>query len=168
MTQTFSLDFNDTFSFDVKDGSYEVVCVQACENCTEGGTVYVQVTFVVRNDVAQEHQNQKIFHKIWQSKDTGQYNIKNFNTLGAAMQLQQGKKYTSLDDLLQDFVGKCALIRVKNEQSEYNGKTYDNLNIKSFNKTNFEGCNHRYASDAVKQNSIKSAPIQISDKDLPF
>lgn len=163
--QAFSLDFNDTFSFEIKDGSYECVCVAAAEDCTKNGTVFAQITFVIRNDIQQEHQNQKIFYKIWQAKDTGSYNIKSFNTVGSALQLQQGKKYNALEDLLQDFVGKCALVKVKNEKSEYNGTTYENLNVKSLNRTKFEGCNHRYLSEKTP---VQSAPVQITDNDLPF
>lgn len=160
----FTLDFSDTYG-KVEDGEYEVICTAASEDATPGGTIYAKVNLRIRNDINQPCKNQMIFHKCWQRKETGRYEMKDFNTIGAAMQLEAGKKYTSLQDVLDDFVGKCCRVSVKNETSEYNGKVYDNLNVKYFNKTNFPDCNHQFRNG---EGIIQSAPITINDDDLPF
>src|SRR5690625_7551378 len=67
-----------------------------------------------------------------------------FNTIGKACQLQNGKTYNSFDELLKDFEGKPALVFAKNEENENNGKTYNNLNVKMWNKTKFPDVQHQF------------------------
>ena len=99
----FTLDMNDTFEGGIKDGKYEVVITKFEESATQSGTEFVDVRLTVRNDIDQPYKNQIVFHRIWKAKATGKYNMKFFNTIGAAAQLQQGKQYSSIDELFQDF-----------------------------------------------------------------
>lgn len=164
----FNLDFNDKFEGGgITDGVYEVIVNVANEDVTKGGTEYAQIDLIIRNDVQQKHQNQHIFHKIWKKKDTGKYNFQMFNTLGWAFQLQENKKYNSIEDLLQDFFMKTAKVTVKNEQSEFNGKTYDNLNVKRWEQSAFPNVQHQF-KDSSKPNNFAGGSIDISDDDLPF
>jgi len=164
----FNLDFNDKFEGGgIADGVYEVVVNIASEDVTKGGTEYAQLDLIVRNDVQQKHQNQHIFHKVWKKKDTGKYNFKTFNTLGWAFKLNEGKSYSNIDELLQDFVMKTAKVTVKNEQSEFNGKSYDNLNVKRWEQSAFPNIQHQF-KDSSKPNDFAGGSIDISDDDLPF
>jgi len=159
----FSLDFNDVFEGSVEDGNYEVVVNRCSEDATPGGAEYIEFDLIIRNDVQQKHQNQHIFHKVWKSKDTGKYNMRMFNTIGKACQLQNGKSYGSLEELMKDFEFKTAIVNVKNEESEYNGKTYNNLNVKFWEKSKIDGpLNHQF-----KDKGNASAPAASKD-DLPF
>ena len=159
----FKLDFNNTFgNGKIEDGEYEVICTASCEDATPGGTVHVKMNLRIRNDIDQPHKNMVIFHKIWRNRDTQDYNFKNFNTIGAAMELQQGKTYETFEDLLKDFEGKLCRVKVANEVTENNGKEYENLNVKYFSKTKFPNCNHVFKSANV------TTQTQISDNDLPF
>lgn len=161
---TFNLNFNDKFEgTGIADGVYEVIVNLAKEDVNKGGSEYAQLDLVIRNDVQQKHSNMHIFHKIWKNKETGKYNFKTFNTLGWAFQLQENKSYNSIDDLLQDFFMKTAKITVKNEKSEFNGQTYDNLNVKRWEQTQLTQSQHQF------KDKTNSAPtIDISDDDLPF
>lgn len=161
----FTLDMNDTFEGGIKDGKYEVVITKFEESATQSGTEFVDVRLTVRNDIDQPYKNQIVFHRIWKAKATGKYNMKFFNTIGAAAQLQQGKQYSSIEELFQDFLGKPVLVAVKNEISEYNDKTYENLNVKRWEKTNFPELAHKFKTE---EGSNPFATQQQDDTDYPF
>lgn len=157
----FSLDFNDVFEgqSQIKDGEYEVVVNRASEGATPGGAEYIEFDLIIRNDIQQAHQNMHIFHKIWKEKATGKYNMKTFNTVGKACNLQGGKQYKSLQELLDDFYRKTAIVNVKNETSEYAGKTYENINVKFWKESKFGTLNHQFKESAnnaggVPQNQL--------------
>ena len=169
----FNLDFNDKFEGGgIADGVYEVIVNIAKEDATKGGSEYMELDLIIRNDVQQKHHNQHIFHKIWKKKDTGKYNPQMFNTLGWAFKLQEGKNYNSIDELLQDFFMKVAKVTVKNEKSEPNaqGVVYDNLNVKRWEQSAFPQSQHQFKQkdSASNANQFGNAAINISDDDLPF
>lgn len=163
---TFSLDFNDVFEGQghVADGDYEVVVNRCSEGATPGGAEYIEFDLIIRNDVDQEHKNMHIFHKIWKAKETGKYNMKSFNTIGKACQLQNGKNYKSLKELLDDFEYKTAIVNVKNEESEYGGKTYNNLNVKYWTLSKLTGpMNHQF-----KDKTVSNPTGGVPNDQLPF
>lgn len=168
----FTLNQNDTFEGGIKDGTYEVVVTKMEEATTKNGAEHVDVRLTVRNDLQQqEHKNQIIFHKVWKAKATGKYDMRFFNTMGKAAQLQQGKQYASIEELFKDFLGKPVKVQVKNETSEYNGKTYENLNVKRWDKSDFPEVQHKFKSpDEGEKNPYANSkgPVDISDDDLPF
>ena len=166
----FNLDFNDTFDGSVKDGTYETVIKKVEEKTANTGTKYVNFELVIRNDIQQPHQNQYIFNKAWQSKDEGKYNMRQFNTIGKAAQLQNGKTYNSFEELLNDFVGKPVRVTVKNETSEYNGKTYENLNVTNWDTTKITGPVRHVFKDKDKQTVAEgiASGVVVNDSDLPF
>lgn len=168
----FTLDHNDTFEGGIKDGTYEVVITKMEESATQNGAEHVDVRLTVRNDINQDHKNQIVFHKIWKAKATGKYDMRFFNTMGKAANLQQGKQYTSIEDLFNDFLGKPVKVQVKNETSEYNGKTYENLNVKRWDKSDFPDMAHKFKSDdgdaAQKNNPFAGTDNDVSEDDYPF
>lgn len=167
----FSLDFNDVFEGQIADGNYEVVVHKIGEDASPSGAEFIQFDLIIRNDVEQKHKNNHIFHKVWKAKDTGKYNMKTFNTIGKACQLQNGKSYKSLEELLNDFVMKTAVINVKNEQSEYNGQTYNNLNVKYWTPSKINGAlRHQFKTDNSNKtfSELMSTGVDIKEDDLPF
>lgn len=172
---TFQLNHDDTFNVDIPDGEYEVVIKAVEENVTQNGAEYCQFDLVIRNDIEQPNKNNHIFHKIWRTKATGEYNPKSFNSIGKAANLPNGKVYSSLQDLFAEFIGKPVQVRVKNETSEHNGKVYENLNVKQWNPTRIQApVRHVHKEQAARQaaNEAFSIPpdhqLNISDDDLPF
>src|SRR5699024_6440435 len=168
-----SLDFNNTLQGDIKDGVYEVVIDHAREDATQSGAEFTNFQMTIRNDLDQPHKNQKIWERIFKAKATGRYNMMMFNTIGKAAGLQSGKVYNSFDELLQDYAGKPLQVMVKNETSEYNGKTYENLNVKQWKTTKFPDVQHQWKQSNDSNN--QSDPFQnnghaidIQDNDLPF
>lgn len=165
----FILDFNDVFEGKIEDGTYEVVITSAFENATPGGSEYIDLQLTIRNDVDQKYKNMIIFEKLWKAKATGKYNMTMFNTIGKAAKLQKGKMYTSLNDLLNDFLNKPVRVTVKNETSEYQGKTYENLRVKRWEQTKFPQIQHQFKTkDNMTVGEMQSSGITIDDNDLPF
>jgi len=167
----FSLDFDEVYegTGSIADGDYEVVVNTCGENATPNGSEYIEFDLIVRNDIDQSSKNQHVFHKVWKAKVDGKYNMKTFNTIGKACQLQNGKSYKSLDDLLSDYVKKTAVVNIKNEESEYNGKTYKNTNVKYFNKTKFPRLAHEFKAASGGGNDVPDGAIYtITDDMLPF
>lgn len=158
----FSLDFNDTFEGRIQDGEYEVVIAKVLPKTTTNGVEHISFDMIVRNDIDQKFKNAHVFHSIWKAKETGKYNMKNFNTIGKAAQLQNGKTYNSFDDLLADYEGKTLKVKVKNETSDYNGKTYENLNVKAWLPTAFPNLQHQWKDGAP------STKLAVTESDLPF
>jgi len=165
----FSLDFNDTFGGyeKIKNGTYEVIIDHATEGATPSGAEYTEFRMTIRNDLDQPHVNLKIWERVWKAKATGKYNMMMFNTIGKAAQLENGKTYNNFDELLEDYANKPVQVFVKNETSEYKGKTYENLNVKSWNKTKFPSIQHEFKEGAGGSGS-KTETIEIDSDDLPF
>lgn len=162
----FNLDFEDTFTGgQIEDGFYEVIINRCNEDSTPNGAEYTEFDLIIRNDVDQPSRNMHIFHKVWKRKADNKYNMKQFNTIGKACQLENGKTYNSFEELLQDFNNNVALVRVQNEENEYNGKTYNNLNVKSWESSNFPKSQHQFKK---KEDNSESQTLDISDDDLPF
>lgn len=172
----FSLDFENTFEGGgIADGTYEVLITHTGEDATKNGAEYASFRLTVRNDIDQKHKNQIVFEKIFKAKETGKYNMLMFNTIGKAAQLQKGKSYNSIDDLLADYLNKPLRVTVKNEESEYNGKTYNNLNVKKWEQTQFPSVQHVHkkkdnAPSAGNSPSYTNPlpPLEVNDDDLPF
>lgn len=171
----FSLDFNNTFEGgQIADGTYEVVISFTGEDATKNGAEYADFRLTIRNDIDQSHKNQIIFEKLWKAKATGKYNMLMFNTIGKAAQLKSGKTYNDMQELLADYVGKPLRVTVKNETSEYNGNTYENLNVKRWEQTKFPNVQHvfKQKDDAptgggqTYHNPLP--PLEVNDDDLPF
>lgn len=174
----FSLDFNDTMSGAIKDGTYECLIVHAKEDVNKNGKELVQFRLIVRNDLTgQDHKNQMIFEDRYPNGETGKHYMPYFNTVGKAAGLQAGKTYRSMDELLNDYLQKPVKVTLKNEESEYNGKVYNNLNIKSWETTEFPNVQHVHknkdsGNNAPQATQQSSNPVDntqvIHSDDLPF
>jgi len=163
----FQLDQNDVFEGGkIEDGTYEVLVVKCYEDASQSGSENTTFDLVIRNDIEQKSKNMRIWNRVWKSKKDNKYNMKMFNTIGKACQLQNGKTYNSFEELLNDFVGKPVQVYVKNETSEYNGNTYENLNVKSWSETKFSNVQHQFKDQGDAP--ANSGPADISDSDLPF
>jgi len=171
----FNLDFNNVFegTGKVADGDYQIFVNKCEEGATPSGAEYIEFDLIIRNDFEQAYKNSHLFHKVWKEKATGKYNMKTFNTIGKACQLQNGKSYKNLKELLDDYVRKTAVVNVKNEESEYNGKTYNNTNVKYWNQTKLTGLNHQAKPKDGNENKTfdqlsNGGTIEVTEEMLPF
>ena len=84
-----------------------------------------------------------------------------------ALNLEDGKAYADLDDLLNDFYSKTCRVTVKNETSEYNGKTYENLTVKRWEQSKTKGIvNHQFKNKNVPTQN--NTVTEVTDDNLPF
>lgn len=165
----FKVDYNEAQDFGaVPDGDYEVVIFNVTEDASKGGTEFINFDMVIRNDIKQPRQNSHLFHRVWKSKETGKYNRGMIMSLAKSFGLPDGKEYQSFENFLEDFAMRPAKVKVKNEQSEYNGKTYDNTNIKKFETTKFPELQHQWKKSNAEKSVNPSPAFDISDNDLPF
>lgn len=165
----FKFNFEDTFEGGLADGTYEVVIQSMTETATPSGAEHISVVLAVRNDVEQKGKNGLIFHNIWKAKATGKYNKSMINTIGKYARMSQDKEYNSLQDVFDDLVGKPLKITVKNESSEYNGKTYENLNVKRWNYTDLPNVQHEFKKKKDSPFKLEDGPVvEITEDDLPF
>lgn len=173
MTEKFTLDFDNTFEGfeEIKDGNYEVIIDHVTEGATQTGSEYANVQMTIRNDLDQPFTNNKVWHRIWKTKATGQYNMIMFNTIGNAIGLDSKKEYSGMDELLDDYERQPLLIFVKNEKSDYDGNVY--LEVKSWKKSKFPDVQHSFKGGGNKPKKDNEGPfkdndINIDDSDLPF
>ena len=163
---SFTADFSKATEFTpVKDGNYEVIVKAAYEDATKGGAEFINIDFVIRNDIEQEFKNSHIFHKLWKQKADGKYNFGMMMALAKNLRMQDGKKYNNLQEFLDDFVGKVCKVRVANEKSvsKSNGQTYDNLNVKQTTFSAYPSIQHKWKADDQPE-----TPVNVDDYDLPF
>jgi len=163
-------------------GEYECIIKYAGEGATKGGTMYMGVTLVIRNDVDQPCKNKYIWHHIWQKKEPSPadlacsgYSSKQINAVSKAAKLPNGKSYDSLTDWADELKNKC--VRVTVEHEEYQGKT--NARVKWVNESKFPDCKHVWktkdgeaeptseSTPAAKSDDFTEVP-SMSDDDLPF
>lgn len=150
----FEIDYSKAQEFGtIEDGTYEVLVEYSIEKTTPNGADYLSIPLRIRKDFEQLHKNSLIFHKIWQKKEDGKYPIGAVMNLAKQAQIPDKTKFKDLDDYLNQLTGKALKVTVKNEKSTYNGKDYDNLNVKKI--------------EASQLPSIK-APSEIEDEGLPF
>ena len=164
----FTLDFSQASNGTIKDGTYEAVIFNVLEDATPGGAEYMNFDMIVRNDVQQPYQNSHIFQRVWRAKDTGKYNAGMINTIAQSANLTDGKSYQSLKDLMSDFINHPVKVTVKNEKNEYKGKTYDDLNVKRWNKSDYPNVQHQFKSGAAPQPAASNTDTTVEDDDLPF
>lgn len=167
----FQTDYSDVSEgFDIlPEGEYEGVIKYAGEDATKGGTMYMGVTIVVRNDVDQTGKNAYIWHHIWQKKTPtqadnacGGYVSFQIQSLSKAVGIPAGKKFDSLSDWADELKDK--LVRVTIEHEEYNGQT--NAKVKWVNPTKYPECKHRWKSKDEPED-FEEVPSP-TDEDLPF
>ncbi|PGS81654.1 hypothetical protein COC69_05860 [Bacillus cereus] len=153
----FEIDYSKAQEFgNIADGTYETLIEFSMEKTTPSGADYLSIPLRVRTDFEQPHKNSLIFYKIWQKKEDGKYPQGSIMNLAKMSGIPDGTKFKDLDAYLTMLEGKALKVTVKNESSEYNGKTYENLNVKKIEISNLPPV------------SGSGSPMEISDSDLPF
>lgn len=174
-------------------GKYECIVRDAVPAATKNGTPYLDIRFVIRNDVSQKYQNKYIFHSIWkkkepseQDKQTDDYSFKQLMNLANAVKLPSGKNYAPVAELCKDFAGKCCNVEI--EHSDNGGQTRER--VKFCNQTAYPECKHVFKTagtqqvnsnthsqqnrDAFTQPATAQQPVDLSDfeeintDDIPF
>lgn len=165
------LDFskvNDT-NRRVEDGTYEVIIKKVDHDATDGGSEYRNFDLVIRNDIEQKFQNFHIWMRMYANKTTGDYSMAWIAQIAQAAGMENGKKYKSFDDLFDDFTGRAVKVSVKNEKSDWQGKEYENTNVKYWDTTSFPNIQHQWKEKKAADPFAGSGEtIEVDVNDLPF
>lgn len=160
MISTNYKDLNDNL---IPEGKYEAVIKSAFLDMTKGGTEFINVQLIVRNDVEQIYQNKYIFHSIWKKKEPNEadkncdgFSAQQLFKLCKAIDIPENKEFENLEQMLAELVGKPVLVGIKHD--EYNG--YKQEKVSFVAKTKFPDCKHEFKK--------KEPEIEVDDSDLPF
>lgn len=157
----FSVNYEAAEQFSsVENGTYEVVVATAEQSASKSGTDFLDIRLKIRDDFQQKFRNNLIFDKVWINKQTLQYPEWALQRYAKAVKIPEGFEINTIEQFLDIIKGKTLKVTVKNEQSESNGVTYDNLNIKKMEQSELPPY-----SGAV---SSEPAPAKADDLDLPF
>lgn len=164
----------------IPKGEYEVIIKCSGEDVSMGGSMYINTTCVIRNDVeGQKYGNKYLWLEIWQRKEPdaadlacGGYSAKQINALSKAAGLPNNNKYESLAEWGEALEHRC--IRVKVEHETYNGK--ERVKTKFPVMTRFPECRHEWDKPKAQMSDYAApaagysdyAEIKEDDGDLPF
>ena len=180
---------------EIPDGDYELLVTKAEWRPMldkPDKTPYFNLELTVRTDVDQECGGRKIFHSFFVSRDPEKVeNSMDFiNRFNLAIGMPDEVEIETQEQWCDFILGKAVKAKVKNEKSEYNGKTYENVRIKYFSETEHEEITHemdkpsgiqpvkdkkKAAAKPKQEKKLEDDPfandgetIDIDDDDLPF
>ena len=141
----------------IEDGTYEVYVAQAEQSATQNGTYFLDIRLKIRDDFQQKFRNNLIFDKIYVNKSTLEYPIWVLQMYCKAAKVPENTDIQTIEQFLDLIKGKSMKVTVKNETSEWNGKTYENLRVKKREQSELPPYSAK----------VEKAP-EVSDLDLPF
>lgn len=157
----FSVNYEAAEQFSsVENGTYEVVVATAEQSASKSGTDFLDIRLKIRDDFQQKFRNNLIFDKVWINKETLQYPEWALQRYAKAVKIPEGVEINTIEQFLDIIKGKTLKITVKNEQSESNGVTYDNLNVKKMEQSELPPYSGAVSSEPVS--------AKADDLDLPF
>lgn len=119
-------------------GIYEVVCTGCYETATKGGTLYIQLRLMVRDDVPQDAQRAVHYEAMFKKKEpdkddkaVGGYSFKRIMQISEAFGIPKGTSFATLDDWCTALRDRCAQATI--EHDSYGGRT--RARVKWFNKS---------------------------------
>ena len=154
---SFQINYDEASDGQIAEGVYEVIVKDAKTDHTKDGKEHLSFPLVVRNDIQQKYKNAYIWHKAWKGRDTGKYPTWMLQTMARALQLPNGKQYNGLDELMNDFKGKVAKVKIA-ERSGY-------MNVVSWEPTDFPTVNHVWKKEAAGEIGQE---VSFNQNDLPF
>lgn len=169
-------------------GEYECIIARVGEKATPNGKESMQIGLVVRNDLKQvptlAEQNGKyadrwVFVDEWKRDINGRYIYKmdNFMYYLNAIGIPEGTDIKDMEHLFSLLKGKPVRVYVKQEENTYMGetKTVNRVAPWGFKQTDYPNVNHVFKDkdkDSKQEESNpfsnSSAPVDISDDDMPF
>lgn len=141
----------------IEDGTYEVYVAQAEQSATQNGTDFLDIRLKIRDDFQQKFRNNLIFDKIYVNKSTLEYPIWVLQMYCKAAKVPENTDIQTIEQFLDLIKGKSMKVTVKNETSEWNGKTYESLRVKK-----------REQSELAPYSAKAEKTPEVSDLDLPF
>lgn len=138
-------------------GKYEMVIKSADLKSSKAGQEYINVTFVVRNDLDNvpnlkyfngKYRNRYVFAAIFTDKETNQYKQEDLMYYLQAARVPEGTQIADMQQFLDLLAGKPVLAYVSQREITYNGETsvQNNVWANAIEPSNFPQLNHVWAS----------------------
>lgn len=150
------------------EGTYEAVCTQCVESATKGGTLYLQLRLLVRDDIKQPSAGAVHFEAVFKKKqpDTadqavGGYSAKRIMQISEAFGIPSGTRFDSLEDWCSCLLGRHAKMVIAHDT--YNGEK--NARVKWFNASSLQP--YRKAEEELPtKEELPFEEVELDD--LPF
>lgn len=165
----------------IADGEYELVVLEAEWRPMvdkPDKTPYFNLQLGIRSDVDQDHGGRKVFHSFYVSRDPekAEQSLDFINRFNFALNVPDEVEFETEEQWTNFITGKPVKAKIATEKREYNGKTYENTNIKYFMETEFPDVAKPQAKpNSSGQSKLDDDPfsnnggtIDIGDDDLPF
>lgn len=155
----------------IEPGEYELVILEVVKRITQGGTEYVSVHCVVRNDVEQKYQNKHTFDSLYLSENALPYTERKINLIDKVLEMAEAT-YESYDAWGQAVRGKPIRAKVTHSKAQ-NG--YDPREQFSYMATRFPDLRHVFQAPAgtatttvSRGETMPGGFTPVSDDELPF
>lgn len=159
----------------IDEDTYEVVLekLEPKSSTKNGRTVkYMNITFVIRNDVDQKFKNRKVWYTIFARDNDVAFN---FNAINAIIITQEGRSdykrhFKNVDEIFQYLIGLHLRLDIGVEFNQFKGKD-DNIIVEDSFKPSVWDAEHPEGTipstgDAVQGTNLEQ--IDLPDDDLPF
>lgn len=155
----------------IPEGWYETIVTKAEIVTRNNGRQNIAFNFTIRNDVDQPQKNRIIFENMWKRKEpteadkqTDDFSFGILMGLASKLNVSSNAYFETLQDLLNEFVGKCLLVQVRH--SQYNGAKRADVDLVSGTRiTNCPQCKHVFKAMPKKQPQQQAAKQPAPDSD---
>jgi hypothetical protein len=162
---SYTYDKNSAYGL-IKAGEYEVMIQEATIKTTPSGKEKISLKYKIREDVEQESKGRIIFEDIWKEKDNPQFfNRKRLNLLLRTQDIENGKTYEAITDLLTDLAGSYLILKITVEMDDYRGEEVNRVIYYRHTHNPSQSVNNTPLKEGQKP-VTKATPIK--DEDLPF
>lgn len=153
------------------EGEYECIIRQVALDVTRGGTEYIDIPLIIRNDVERNpRRGGIIFHKLWRRKEPtaadkacNGFSAKQIQSLSKAAGLPNGKSYPDMEEWMADLAGR--LVRATVYHEEYKG--VEQAKVSWVNQTREPICKHVYNGAAPAPDGPELQEMD-NEEDVPF
>lgn len=144
----------------IKEGEYEVSIDKIETKELQSGKKKIAIQFRLRSDVIQDHKNRVIFEDIWQERDTEYYNRKRINQLLGTQDIEDGKVFSNVDEILDTLKGSQLRMKIVVQ--------FDDYKQEDVNKILYYMSSEMKPQTLEDVNKKETPTIDISEDDLPF
>lgn len=150
----------------IDEDTYEVVLekLEPKSSTKNGRTVkYMNITFVIRNDVDQKFKNRKVWYTIFARENDVAFN---FNAINAIIVTQEGRAdykrhFKNVDQIFQYLIGLHLRLKVGIEFNKFKGKNDNTIVENSFTFSQWD-------IDHPNGTSENTKVEEFADSELPF
>lgn len=140
----------------IPEGNYETFIESGAKKTGPTGTEYIAFKLKVRDDIeGQSHGGRVLFGNLYFTENTTGI----VNGFLKAIGTPDGKEFATIEDLIKFATGKAILAKVG--QREYKGEIQNEVKYMNESKVGGGRLEDPFAEETT-------APIEVSDDDLPF